>query len=53
MAPGRRRPATLRRLMLDDESEQVAERDALWYARLTLRLCQIVYYGVLAKSLLL
>lgn len=39
--------------MLDDDSEQVAERDALWYARLALRLCQTVYYGALAWAVLL
>jgi len=39
--------------MLDGDSEQVAEKDALWYAKLALRLCQAVYYGALAASLLL
>lgn len=40
-------------MLADDATEQVAEKDALWYARLALRLCQVVYYGALAAGLLL
>ena len=45
-------PGTSGRTLTPGQSEQVAERDALWYARLALRLCQIVYYGALIVVLI-
>jgi hypothetical protein len=35
------------------EKDEVTERDALWYARLALRLCQAVWYAFLIASHLL